>query len=130
MVGEIGQPAADDHHVQCQVHRDQYDRETDHLVEAFQKHTTQQHQQEHRQQRLPLQPIGHVVPERVVDQVFGGISGRECLGDDVVGCREAQQREHQELAGPAVNQLLQHRNRTLPVKRLPRHVAIDRQRSE
>lgn len=76
MLNEVRQPAADDHDVECQVHHNQRDRHADHLTEAFQKHASQQHEQAHRQQRLPLQPFGHVVPVWIMNEVLGGIGGR------------------------------------------------------
>ena len=53
----------------------------------------------------PLAVLGGLVgvgqrPERVADQVLGGVGGRQGLGDDEVGGREPEQDQHQDLARP------------------------------
>ena len=48
------------------------------------------------------------LPERVGDEVLGCVSRGERFGDDEVGGGEAEEHEHERLAGPAVDEAFQH----------------------
>jgi hypothetical protein len=53
------------------------------------------------------------VEVRILYRVLGGVRGRQRHGDDEVRGREPEQDQHENLAGPAGEQVLQHRDRPL-----------------
>ena len=60
--------------------------------------------------------------ERVLDDVGGGVGGGERDGDDEVGEREPEQDQHEHLAPPARQQLLQHGDAALAVRAVRGHL--------
>jgi len=61
---------------------------------------------------------------------FGRVGGGQRHRDDEVRGREAEQDEHQYLALPAREQVLEHGDRALPRVAAPGHLVVDRQRAE
>ena len=70
------------------------------------------------------------VQERVLEGVQRGVSRRQRDGDNEPRGREPQQRENQQLAAPAVEQVLEHRNRAEAHERAFRHLRVHRQRAK
>ena len=68
--------------------------------------------------------------EGVLDDVGGGVGGRQGDGDDEVGGDEPEQGEDEELALPPGEQVLEHGDGALAVRALPGHAAVDRQGPE
>ena len=68
--------------------------------------------------------------ERVADDVRGGVGRRERDGDHEVGGGEPEQAEHEGLAAPARQQLLEHRDAALAVGAVLGDAPVDRQRAE
>jgi hypothetical protein len=68
-----------------------------------------------------------VLPVGIVNQMLGG--GGERLRDDEIGGGEAQQHQEEKVGRPATEQSLEHRDRTLAVRRLAGDLAIDRDRA-
>ena len=66
----------------------------------------------------------------LLDDVRGRVRGRERDGDDEVGRREPEQAQHERLAAPARQQLLEHRDAALAVRAVLGDAAVDRQRAE
>ena len=117
-----------DHEVQQQVSPDDEDRDADRLPKALQKDGAQHpQQQEGYADPLAVQEAWH---ERVLDDVHGGVRRGE--GDrDYPGCgHEPQQAEHEQLALPEREQVLEHRDRALPVGALLGDHAVHRQHPE
>ena len=86
----------------------------DRLLEAFQKDSAQDGDEEERDRYLmPFQDRGQ---ERILQHVRGGIGGGEGDRDDEVGGDEAEEDQHEELALPPGEQALQHGDRAFATR--------------
>jgi len=124
--GNLEEGAAERHQVEQQVGHAKGRRHPDRLPEAHQEDDRQRDQQGDQQALV----AGPGVQQRVLDRVLGGVRGREGDGDDEVGGGEAQQDQHQDLGGPAGEQVLEHRHRALPRVGAGGHLAVDGQRPQ
>ena len=70
------------------------------------------------------------VEERVLDRVLGSVGRGQRHRDDEVRGRKTKQDEHQQLATPAREQVLEHGDRALPRVAAPGYLGVDRQRAE
>ena len=68
--------------------------------------------------------------ERIADDVRGRVGRRQRDRDDEVGRGEAEQAEDEQLAAPARQQLLEHRDAALPVRAVLGDAPVNRQRAE
>jgi hypothetical protein len=118
----------DDDEVECQVGGDEPDRDPDRFGEPLEEDPAQQCDQHQRDAHLMT--VQDVRDERVLQDMGGGVGGREGDGDDEVGGHEAEQYEHEELALPPGQEPLQHRDRALAVRALSGDVAVDREGAE
>ena len=73
------------------------------------------------------EPLRH---QRILDDVCRGVGGGEGDRDHEVRRGEAEQGQHEELALPPRQEPFEHRDRTLTVRALRRHPAVNRQRAE
>ncbi len=122
---DVVEAGDDDDHVEREVDGNQDDGQPDRLAEALEEDAAEQGDQHQGDDHL-LAGQG-AVQVRVLDQVGGGVGGRQGDGDHEVGGREAEQREDEQLALPERQQAFQHRDRALAVRALPGHPAVDRQ---
>ena len=76
---------------------------------------------------MPRPAVRH---KRILDEVGGRIGGRQGDGDEEVGRGEAEEHQDEDLARPSGQQMLQHGDRSLAVRRLAGHIPVDRQRTE
>ena len=121
-------PAPEDDEVQGQVGQGGRGGEADRLLEALQEDRGEHGEDRERDQDLVVaEDAGE---ERVLDRVLGGVGGRQRHRDHEVRGREAEQDEHQHLALPAREQVLEHGDRALPGVAAPGHLGVDRQRAE
>ena len=127
MLQHLRQRGGDDDDVQQEVEPDDADREANRLLEALDEDRREQRQQDECHAQLVLERRRK---EGIPDDVRGRVGGRERDGDDEVGGGEPQQAEHQRLAAPPRQQLLEHRDAPLPVGAVLRHAPVDRQRAE
>src|SRR5215208_5302064 len=117
-----------DHEVKQQVSPDYEHCYANGLLEAFEEDGAQHPEQQKGRADLPtVQEAWH---ERILDDVHSGVCGREGYGDDPRRRNEPQQAEHQQLAFPERQQLLEHRDRALSVRALRRDDAVHRQHPE
>jgi len=119
------QAVADDDGVQEQVHGHEGDRDADGLLEALEEDRPQQGDQHQRD--CDLLAVQEMRGEGVLDDVGGGVGGREGDGDDEVGGHEAEQGEDEELALPPPQQVLEHGDRAFAMRALAGDPAVDRQ---
>jgi len=68
--------------------------------------------------------------QRVLQDMGGGVGGRERDGDDEVGGHEAEQDQDEQLALPPRQEPLQHRDRALTMGALGGDTAVDREGAE
>ena len=68
--------------------------------------------------------------ERVLDQMRGGVGGRQRDGDDEARGREAEQAQDDDLALPARKEILEHQDAALAVRAHLRDAVVHRQRAE
>ncbi|RIK82981.1 MAG: hypothetical protein DCC68_04740 [Planctomycetota bacterium] len=68
--------------------------------------------------------VEQLVAVWVVQQVLGSIRDRQAPCDDEVRCREPQQREHDQLAAPTGDELIEQPDRAAPSRRAPDDVGI------
>jgi hypothetical protein len=88
-------------------------------------------QQRDQQQRDPdLVAVQDVRDQRVLQDMGGGVGGRQGDGDDEVGGHKTEQDQDEELALPPGQEPLQHRDRALTVRALGRDPAVDREGAE
>ena len=102
--------------------------QADRLAEAPQEDRREHDEDRERDEDLVL--AEHAVQERVLDRVLRGVGGRQRHRDHEVGGGEAEQDEHEDLALPAGEQVLEHGDRALPGVAAPGHLRVDRQRAE
>ncbi len=107
------QLAADDDGVQREVDRDERDGEPDGFAKALQKDQRRARRAAPASPDRMIEPVRH---ERVLDDVRGGVRGRERDGDDEVRGRESEQAQDERLAAPSRQVLLEHREAALPVR--------------
>ena len=128
-VGRHQRQALDDHHRrEAQIDDHDHHRDADGLLEATQKNRPEQGDQDHGDQNL-LSPQG-AFQKRVLDQVGRGVGGRQRDGDHKSCGDEADQDQHQQLAGPETQQPLQHTDAAVAVRAFLGHPAVHRQRPE
>ena len=113
--------------VQREVRADDAHGQPDRLTKAFEEHTRQQPQQHEGHPDLMVEDVGE---ERIADDVRRGVGCRERDGDHEVGGGKPEQHQHERLAAPPRQQLFEHRDAALPVRTVPRHAPVDRQRAE
>jgi hypothetical protein len=115
------------HHdgVQRQEDRDQRHRDPHGLAETEQEHPAQDQQQhDGHGDGVSAQDVRQV---RVLHGVHRRVRRRQRDRDDPRGRDEAEQHQHEQLAPPEREQVLQHRDRPLAVRALVRHPAVHRQ---
>jgi hypothetical protein len=114
--------------IEGEVDGDQPDRDPDRLGEALEEHPAQQCDQEQRHPELVA--LEEARDQRVLQDMGGGVGGREGDGDDEVGGHKAEQDQDEELALPPRQEPLQHRDRALTVGTLGGDAAVDREGAE
>src|SRR5215210_6305986 len=122
---------ADDDEVEHEVHPDRDDRDADSLLKTPEKDRAKKpHQQQgHHDQGARRVSEGRG-PERVLDDVGRGVGGRQGDGNHPAGRDEPEQAQHEELALPEREQLLQHSYGALPVGAPARDDPVHGQRPE
>ena len=97
--------------------------DTDRLLEAFLKDSTQDGDEEERDRYLmPFQEGGQ---KRIFEHVRGGVGGGEGNRHDEVGGDEPQEHQHEELALPPGEQALQHSDRAFATRTFNSHPPVD-----
>ena len=121
-------PDADGEHddVEREVDGDDDHRQANGFAKPFQEDRAESGQQHDRDGNRVIERRGH---ERVVDDVLGRVGGGERNRDDEVGCGESEQHEHEGLAAPARQQILEHRDAALSVRAGRGDPAVNRQRA-
>ncbi len=103
------------------------DRQPDDLGEAPHEPAPQQCEEQHRQgDRMLWSRRARGFPERVLEEVDGGVGGREGLGDDEVGRREPQQDQDEDFPPQPLTSRSRHGDRPLAVRRGGGDVPVDR----
>ncbi len=124
---ERKQLPANDDDVQADVQRHEQDRQPDGFPKSLQKDRPEHPDQQERDANGVLDPVRH---ERVLDDVRRRVRGRERNGDDVVRGGKPEQTEHEDLAAPPGQEVLQHGEAALSVRAEGGDPVVDRQRPE
>ncbi len=128
-VGDDGHEAVDhDDGAERQVDDHEHDGDADGLGEALEEHRTESQQQ--RQGEEDLVAAEGRVQQGVLDEVGGGVGRGQGDRDDEPGHDEAEQRQHQQLARPVGEELLQHRQGAVAVRALDGDPAVHREGAE
>ena len=127
-VGEhVKQRVADDDDVQPEIDEDDHDRETDRLLETLEKDRAQEREQNQRECDRMVEGFRH---ERIADDVGGRVGSGEGDRDDEIGGSEAEEAQDERLPLPSRQQLFEHRDAALTVRRCLRYTGVDWQRTE
>ncbi len=102
----------DDDDVQREVDGDDRNGEADRLAEPFQEDRTERREQQQRQRHGVVQPVRR---ERILDDVRGGVRGRQGDRDDESSCSESEQAQDQRLAAPSRQEIFEERDAALTV---------------
>ena len=127
MTDDVSAQDDQQHEVEAQVDPHDEHGEPDGFAKAAQEHRAQEGEEQQGDADLVVQHVGH---ERVLDDVRGGVRGGERDRDDEVGESEAEEDEHEHLALPAREQLLEHEDAALAVRAVGRDLAVDGQGHE
>jgi hypothetical protein len=113
--------------VEREIDDDQPDRQSDRLAETPQEDRAQHQEQRDRHEYGMPEPVRR---ERVLDQVRGGVRGRQRDGDHEARGREAEQAEDDDLPLPARKEILEHQDAALPVGAHLGDAVVHRQRAK
>uniref|UniRef100_A0A942SYN9 Uncharacterized protein n=1 Tax=Neobacillus citreus TaxID=2833578 RepID=A0A942SYN9_9BACI len=128
MLEHVGERDDDDDRVEYEEHGDESDGDADGFLEALEEHDAEQEQQRERDRH---RDVGEPVrSEGVLGDVRGRVRRRERHRDHEVGHGEPEQHEHQQLAGPPGQELLQHHDGAGTLEAVLRDPAVDRQCAE
>ena len=126
--GDLAETAPEHDEAQPEVRDGDDSGHPDRPPEPEQEHDGQQGEEYQGDPDLRVAEEG--VQVRVLDGVLGGVRGRQRHGNDEVRGREPEQDEHEELAAPAREQVLEHRDRPLTGVGATRDLGVDRQGAE
>ncbi len=137
MGGDLEETARDDDQIQEEVDGDEQDGDADGLLEPLEKDRPEEGDEDqgdadgpHVAFDVPPLRLEEMVNERVLDDVRGGVGGRERDGDDEVGGDEPEERQHEELPLPAREQMFEHRDGAFAVRTLGGDSPVDGERAE
>ncbi len=126
--GDLPGGSHDDHEIEDQEHGNNDDGDADGFPEPAEEDDGEEQQEPERHRHfLSVQPGRR---EWILDQVGCGVRGREGHGDGETGGGETEQYEHEHLAPPLGEELLQHGDGAFTVRALTRHALVDRQCTE
>src|SRR5262249_39574002 len=109
MVVVVEETGADHNENWRQIDTDDYKPPANHLPEAAHERRAQEYEEQGGHNQALMEDrcliVGAQRPMGVLDEVDRGVSGRERLGNDEVGSREAEQRQDEDLPHPTRHEL-------------------------
>ena len=130
LLGQRHNSAGNDNHVHHQIHGNNRHGNANNFAHTLQEKRTKPHDHDQSNSDLAVHERWRVLKQRILNQMLCSIRSGQSNRDNEVRGRESQQRQNEKLARPASEQSLQHRNRTLTMRRRLGDSTIDRDRTK
>jgi hypothetical protein len=123
MLNDLKNSSKGDNRIQQQVDRHQPHCYIDRFPESLEEDAAENSEQEERDGHLILQDVGRV---GIVDEVSGGVRGRERHRNDEIGGSESKQYQDEDFTSPTWEEPLKHCDAALAVGAGSRYSPVDR----